>query len=59
MFDPFEKRSIFIIYEPCHEKTCFCTCENKGADRAADRHLCYHYKDSTLSLLPKSDISSL
>ena len=55
------------INEPRHEKTCrfyFCTCENKGADqlpgnRAADQRLCFHYIDSTIPLLSKSEISSL
>ena len=49
-----------ITIEPCHEKIC----ENKGTDRlrsncAADRRLCYSYIDSTIPLLPKSQISSL
>ena len=42
----------------------FCICENKDADqlrgnREADQRLCFRYKDSTISLLPKSEISSL
>ena len=41
----------------------FCLCENKGADQLrsnceADQRLCFRYKDSTLSLLLKSEISS-
>ena len=41
----------------------FCICENKGADqlrsnRAADQHLCFSYIDSTIPLLPKSEIPS-
>ena len=41
-----------------------CICENKDADqlrgnRQADQHLCFRYMDSTISLLPKSEISSL
>ena len=44
-------------------KTDFCLCENKGADQLrsnceADRHLCFCYTDSTISLLLKSEISS-
>ena len=44
-------------------KTTICICENKGADqlrgnREADQRLCFHYMDSTLPLLPKSEISS-
>ena len=45
-------------------KTAFCICENKDADqlrgnREADQHLCFCYTDSTIPLLPKSEISSL
>ena len=41
-----------------------CLSENKGADQLrshceADQHLCFRYSDSTISLLPKSEISSL
>ena len=42
----------------------FCICENKDADqlrgnREADQRLCFRYMDSTIPLLPKSEISSL
>ena len=42
----------------------FCICENKDADqlrgnREADQRLCFRYKDSTIPLLPKSEISSI
>ena len=42
----------------------FCICENKDADqlrgnREADQRLCFHYTDSTIRLLPISEISSL
>ena len=42
----------------------FCKCENKGADQlhgncTADQHLCFFYIDSTITLLSKSEISSL
>ena len=45
-------------------KPAFCICENKDADqlrgnREADQRLCFRYTDSTISLLPKSEISSL
>ena len=41
----------------------FCICENKDADqlrrnRKADQRLCFRYIDSTIHLLPKSEISS-
>ena len=36
-------------------KTDFCLCENKGADQ----HLCFHYTDSTIPLLPKSETFKL
>ena len=45
-------------------KPAFCICENKEADqlrgnREADQRLCFRYTDSTIPLLPKSEISSL
>ena len=45
-------------------KPAFCICENKDADqlrgnREADQRLCFHHTDSTVPLLPKSEISSL
>ena len=45
-------------------KPAFCICENKDADqlrgnRKADQHLCFRYMDTTIPLLPKSEISSL
>ena len=51
------------IFEPHHEKTHVCICENKDADqlrgnREADQRLCFHYIDSTIPLLSKSEISS-
>ena len=45
-------------------KPAFCICENKDADQLrsnceADQRLCFRYSDSTIPLLPKSEISSL
>ena len=45
-------------------KPAFCICENKDADqlrgnREIDQRLCFRYTDSTIHLLPKSEISSL
>ena len=45
-------------------KPAFCICENKDADqlrgnREADQRLCFRYTDSTIPLLPKSEMSSL
>ena len=45
-------------------KPAFCICENKAADqlcgyRTADQRLCFRYTDSTIPLLPVSEISSL
>ena len=45
-------------------KRAFCICENKDADqlrgnREADQRLCFCFTDSTVPLLPKSEISSL
>ena len=49
---------------PVMRKPPFCKCENKDADQlrsncAADQRLCFRYTDSTIPLLPKSEISSL
>ena len=51
------------VIEP-HEKTGLLHCENKDTDQlrsncAADQRLCFRYSDSTIPLLPKSEISSL
>ena len=48
--------------KPRPEKSCFCICKSKGADRlrgnrAADQRLCSRYIDSTIPLLPKSELS--
>ena len=45
-------------------KPAFCICENKDTDQlrsncAADQRLCFRYRDSTIPLLPTSEISSL
>ena len=42
-------------------KQAFCICKNKDTDQLhsnckADQGLCFPYKDSTISLLPKSEI---
>ena len=56
---------IDLIYESRYEKkTAFCICENKDADQlcnncAAAQRLRFRYIDSTIPLLPKSEISSL
>ena len=42
-----------LIYEPHHEKTGFLLMR-KGRRRAA----CFRYTDSTIPILPKSEISS-
>ena len=44
-------------------KTDICLCENTDADQLrsnceADQHLCFRYMDSTIPLLPKSEISN-
>ena len=55
---------VSMSYEPRVRKPAFCICENKDADqlcgnREADQRLCFRYTDSTIPLLPKSEISSL
>ena len=61
----------YQLYIPFHSKMGrvmrkpdFCICENKDADKlcsngAADQCLCFRYTDSTIPLLPKSEILSL
>ena len=49
----------FVVRKPA-----FCICKNKDADQLrgdheADQHLCFSYTDSTIPLLPKTEISSL
>ena len=44
--------------EPSHIKENVCLCKNKGNCKA-DQRLCFRYMDSTISLLLKSEISSL
>ena len=44
-------------------KPAFCICENKDTDQLrsngeADQGLCFHYTDSTIPLVSKSEISS-
>ena len=46
---------------PVVRKPAFCICENKDTDQLrgnceADQHLCFRYTDSTIPLLPKSEI---
>ena len=50
--------------EPRHKKPAFCMCENKDADQlrsncAVDQCLCFRYTAITITLPPKSEISSL
>ena len=63
---PFEhlKKWIGCYMSLVMRKPAFCICENKDADqlggnREADQRLCFRYTDSTIPLLPKSEISSL
>ena len=44
-------------------KPAFCICENKDADQLrgnckADQRLCFLYTDSTIPLLPKSELQA-
>ena len=50
--------------KPCHKKTNILHMRKQDADqlcgnREADQRLCFHYIDSTIPLLSKSEISSL
>ena len=60
-FDPLELRfyKSLVVRKPA-----FCICENEDADQlrsncTADQRLCFRYTDSTIPLLPKSEISRL
>ena len=58
------KLTFHISNEPHHEKACFCICENKDPDQlrrnhAADQCLRFRYTNSSIPLLPKSEISRL
>ena len=55
-----------VWFDMSHDvrKPDFCICENKDADqlrgnREADQRLCFRHLDSTIPLLPKSEISCL
>ena len=53
--------SVIFYISHVKRKPAFCISENKGTDQlpTADQHLCFHYTDSTIPLLPKSKIASL
>ena len=53
-----------LAFEPRHEKTNILHIRKQRrnqlhGNREADQHLCFRYLDSTIPLLPKSEISSL
>ena len=53
-----------VINEPCPEKTRFLPMQNIAVGQLcnnckADQRLCFHYTDSTISLLLKSEILSI
>ena len=64
-FDAAHRRDLsFYNMSLVMRKPAFCICENKDADqlrgnREADQHLCFRFTDSTIPLLPKSEIPSL
>ena len=58
-----QTKTKFCGMSHCMRKTTICIGENKDADqlrgnREADQRLCFHYSDSTIPLLLKSEISS-
>ena len=61
----FKCKNVFIshknIFEPRHEKTGFLHMQKQRRKSAsgADQRLCFCFTDSTIPLLPKSEISSL
>ena len=55
---------VSILISLVMRKPFICICENKDADQLrgdceADQRFCFRYSDSTITLLPKSEISSL
>ena len=60
-----DKTSLFVLpYVPRHEKNSFLHMRKKRRRSAsryheADHRLCFRYTDSTIPLLPKSEISCL
>ena len=48
----------FEAYEPRHEYTCFSHLKTKVqiSNRAADQRFCFRYTDSTIPILPESEI---
>ena len=62
----FYNLGVWFCHEEAHmslvmRKPAFCIYENKDADQlrsncAADQRLCFRYTDSTIPLLPKSEI---
>ena len=60
----FSSKKMALYLSLVMRKPDFCICENTAADqlrgnRKADQRLCFRYTDSTIPLLPKSEISSL
>ena len=52
------KVSFLALFEPRHEKTGFLHMRKQRRSEA-DQRLCFCYRDSTIPLLPKSEISNL
>ena len=51
-------RARYGAYEPRHEKNGCLHMRNKDADQLRGQRLCFRYTESTIPLLPKSEISS-
>ena len=65
IYEPHCERNLFFFLYTSRfmRKLAFCICENKDADQLrgnpeADQRLCFHYTDSIIPLLSKSEISS-
>ena len=58
-----KKHLLWVLNEPRYEKTGFLHMPKQRRRSAshleADQRLCFRYTDSTIHLLPKSEISSL
>ena len=51
--------TVLVLLEPRYERTGFFAYAKTKSYREADQRFCFRYMDSTIPLLPKSEISSL
>ena len=49
----------FLLMQKTKVQISFAVTTQLSGNHTADQHFCFHYRDSTIPLLPKSEISSL